>query len=89
MTEVVHRLYEVVDELSSVIENARSVPMSGSCMVPRDHLLDLLDDLRDGLPDEVRAAGLIVEQRVWNDLAETGVLHARTVDDLDERWRAP
>ena len=32
-TEVVYRLYETVDELTTVIENARSVPMSGSCMV--------------------------------------------------------
>ena len=63
MTEVVYRLYEVVDELASVIENARSVPMSGSCMVPRDLLLDLLDDLREGLPEEVQQAGAIVEQR--------------------------
>ena len=31
--------------------------------------------------------GLIVEQRVWNDLAETGVLHVRSAEDLDERWR--
>jgi cell division septum initiation protein DivIVA len=62
-TEVVYRLYETVDELSTVIENARSVPMSGSCMVPRDHLLDLLDDLRESLPEDVRAAGAIVEQR--------------------------
>ena len=50
-TEVVYRLYETVDELTTVIENARSVPMSGSCMVPRDHLLDLLDDLRESLPE--------------------------------------
>ena len=64
MTEVVYRLYETVDELSRVIENARSVPMSGgSCMVPRDVLLDLLDDLRENLPDEVHKAGAIVEQR--------------------------
>ena len=63
MTEVIYRLYETVDELTTVIENARSVPMSASCMVPRDHLLDLLDDLRESLPDEVRAAGTIVEQR--------------------------
>jgi cell division septum initiation protein DivIVA len=63
MTEVVYRLYETVDELTTVIENARSVPMSGSCMVPRDHLLDLLDDLRESLPEEVQAAGAIVEQR--------------------------
>ena len=62
-TEVVYRLYETVDELTSVIENARSVPMSGSCMVPRDHLLDLLDDLRESLPAEVHKAGTIVEQR--------------------------
>ena len=40
-TEVVYRLYETVDELTTVIENARSVPMSSSCMVPRDHVLDL------------------------------------------------
>jgi cell division septum initiation protein DivIVA len=62
-TEVVYRLYETVDELSTVIENARSVPMSSSCMVPRDHLLDLLDDLRESLPEDVQAAGAIVEQR--------------------------
>jgi cell division septum initiation protein DivIVA len=63
VTEVVYRLYETVDELTTVIENARSVPMSGSCMVPRDHLLDLLDDLRESLPEDVQAAGAIVEQR--------------------------
>ena len=63
MTEVVYRLYDVVDELSQVIEHARSVPMSGSCMVPRDHLLDLLDELRENLPEEVQQAGRIVEQR--------------------------
>ncbi|WP_409329746.1 hypothetical protein [Trujillonella humicola] len=63
MTEVVYRLYDVVDELGQVIENARSVPMSGSCMVPRDHMLDLLDELRENLPEEVQQAGRIVEQR--------------------------
>jgi cell division septum initiation protein DivIVA len=62
-TEVVYRLYETVDELTTVIENARSVPMSGACMVPRDHVLDLLDDLRESLPEDVQAAGAIVEQR--------------------------
>jgi cell division septum initiation protein DivIVA len=63
VTEVVYRLYETVDELSTVIENARSLPMSSSCMVPRDHLLDLLDELRESLPEEVQQAGAIVEQR--------------------------
>ncbi|GAA1933696.1 nuclear transport factor 2 family protein [Nocardioides hwasunensis] len=32
--------------------------------------------------------GLIVEQWVWNDLAESGVLDARTHDELAQEWRA-
>jgi hypothetical protein len=31
--------------------------------------------------------GLIVQQWVWNDLAETGVLDARTAADLAPEWR--
>ncbi len=86
MTEVVYRLYETVDELSRVIENARSVPMSGSCMVPRDQLLDLLDDLRENLPDEVHAAGAIVEQRteiLQQAQAEAEQLTGRTREEAD------
>ena len=87
MTEVVYRLYETVDELATVIENARSVPMSGSCMVPRDHLLDLLDDLRESLPEDVQAAGAIVEQRteiLQQAQAEAERLTGRTRLEADQ-----
>jgi cell division septum initiation protein DivIVA len=87
MTDVVYRLYETVDELTTVIENARSVPMSGSCMVPRDHLLDLLDDLRESLPEEVQAAGAIVEQRqeiLQQAQAEAERLTGRTRTDCEQ-----
>ncbi len=87
MTEVVYRLYETVDELSSVIENARSVPMSASCMVPRDHLLDLLDDLRESLPEDVQAAGAIVEQRteiLQQAQAEAERLTGRTREESEQ-----
>ena len=88
MTEVVYRLYETVDELSSVIENARSVPMSGgSCMVSRDILLDLLDDLRENLPAEVHKAGAIVEQRteiLQQAQAEAERLTGRTRSETEQ-----
>ncbi|NEK57505.1 hypothetical protein GCU56_06420 [Geodermatophilus sabuli] len=87
MTEVVYRLYETVDELSSVIENARSVPMSSSCMVPRDHLLDLLDDLRENLPEDVHKAGAIVEQRteiLQQAQAEAERLTGRTRSETEQ-----
>jgi cell division septum initiation protein DivIVA len=86
-TEVVYRLYETVDELTTVIENARSVPMSSSCMVPRDHLLDLLDDLRESLPTEVHQAGAIVEQRtaiLEQAQAEAERLTGLTREETDE-----
>jgi len=85
--EVVYRLYETVDELTTVIENARSVPMSASCMVPRDHLLDLLDDLRESLPEDVQAAGAIVEQRteiLQQAQAEAERLTGRTRGESDQ-----
>jgi cell division septum initiation protein DivIVA len=87
MTDVVYRLYETVDELTTVIENARSVPMSGSCMVPRDHLLDLLDELRESLPQDVQAAGAIVEQRtqiLQQAQAEAERLTGRTRSESDQ-----
>jgi cell division septum initiation protein DivIVA len=87
MTEVVYRLYETVDELTTVIENARSVPMSSSCMVPRDHLLDLLDDLRESLPEDVQAAGAIVEQRteiLQQAQAEAERLTGRTRSEIEQ-----
>ena len=86
-TEIVYRLYETVDELSTVIENARSVPMSGSCMVPRDHVLDLLDDLRESLPEDVQSAGAIVEQRteiLQAAQAEAELLTRRTRVEADQ-----
>jgi cell division septum initiation protein DivIVA len=87
MTEVVYRLYETVDELTTVIENARSLPMSGSCMVPRDHLLDLLDELRESLPEEVQQAGAIVEQRteiLQQAQAEAERLTGRTRSETEQ-----
>jgi len=87
VTEVVYRLYATVDELTTVIENARSVPMSSSCMVPRDHLLDLLDDLRESLPEDVQAAGAIVEQRteiLQQAQAEAERLTGRTRGESDQ-----
>jgi cell division septum initiation protein DivIVA len=90
-TEVVYRLYETVDELTTVIENARSVPMSSSCMIPRDHVLDLLDDLRESLPEDVQAAGAIVEQRteiLQQAQAEAERLTTRTRDDAEHLLQA-
>ncbi|MEJ7705174.1 MAG: hypothetical protein WKF47_16680 [Geodermatophilaceae bacterium] len=58
-----YRVFENLDELVSVVETARGVLVSGSCVVPRGHVLDLLDDLRDAMPAEMEEAHGILEQR--------------------------
>ena len=58
-----YRIYDTLDEIVTTIEQARGVPMSTSAMVPRDHLLDLLDELRDRLPEEVTQAKAVLDQR--------------------------
>jgi len=56
-------LQELVDELILAVEGARTVPLSGSVMLDRDELLDMLYRLRDELPDELRAARWMVRER--------------------------
>ena len=57
------RADEVLTELVELVETARTLPMSSSCVLPRERTLDLLDSLREVLPPEVQEARRIVAQR--------------------------
>ena len=57
------RADEVLTELVELVETARTLPMSSSCVVPRERTLDLLDALREVLPPEMAEARRIVLQR--------------------------
>ncbi len=56
-------LQELVDELISAAEEARTVPLSGNVMLSRDDLLRMLYRLRDEMPEELRAARWMVRER--------------------------
>lgn len=45
-----------LDALAELIENARAMPMSASCIVNRAEVLDLLDDVRATLPQALADA---------------------------------
>ncbi|MEV7600085.1 ATP synthase F0 subunit B [Kitasatospora sp. NPDC089797] len=45
-----------VDEIVAAVENARSMPMSASCVVNRAELIGLLNDLKAALPAELAQA---------------------------------
>ena len=55
-----------VDKLTSAItlvEEARGVPLSASCVVHRAEMLEILDDAREALPTDFESARKIIETR--------------------------
>lgn len=56
-------VHDKLDEIVAVVENARAMPMSASCIVNRGDVLGLLDELRQLLPEEFRHAELLLADR--------------------------
>src|SRR5262249_2061146 len=52
-----------IDEIISVVETARNVPMSRNCMLDRGELLGLLEHLRSEFPAEIRRASALLDER--------------------------
>jgi hypothetical protein len=78
------RVDELLTQLVELIETARTVPMSGSCVVPRERTLDVLDDLRESVPAELTEARQVLSQREAL-LAEAREHAAQLVHDADVR----
>ena len=59
-----HGIEEVISTLYEMVQDARSVPLSSEkCVVERDRVLDLLDEISNQLPGELKQAKTIVESR--------------------------
>ena len=52
-----------LEELSTLVEEAKAVPLSASCMVNRAVVLDLIDDIRDALPSSLSDADQLLAER--------------------------
>jgi F0F1-type ATP synthase membrane subunit b/b' len=52
-----------LDELTVLVENARAMPMSASCVVNRAEVLEQLDEVRRLLPDELAAAESVLRDK--------------------------
>jgi cell division septum initiation protein DivIVA len=57
------RADELLTDLVELVETARTLPMSSSCVLPRERVLDLLDELRETLPPEMEQARRLVARR--------------------------
>ncbi|EWC60972.1 Cell division initiation protein [Actinokineospora spheciospongiae] len=58
-----YKVFEAIDELVTILEEARGVPMTSGCVVPRGDVLELLDEVRDALPTEVDDAQDVLDRK--------------------------
>ena len=72
---------ELLAEMIELVETARNLPMSASCVVPRERLLDMLDELREALPPELEESRKVIAAR-------DGLLHAAFVEASETRKNA-
>jgi cell division septum initiation protein DivIVA len=74
------------DELVALIESARAMPMSASCIINRAEVLDAIDALRGSLPDELTVARGVLKDR--SAVVEQGREEAQRIIDEAEAERA-
>jgi cell division septum initiation protein DivIVA len=84
--EALRHADELLTELIEAVETARALPMSASCVLPRERLLDLLDELREVLPPEMDEARTVIatRDRLLKDAYEAAAeSRARAVTEAD------
>lgn len=54
---------ELLDELEDIIDKGASVPFSGRCILDKDELLDVLQEIKLKLPEDLKQAKWIKEER--------------------------
>lgn len=71
-------LDELINRMYDMVQDAKGIPLAGEkCILERDHMLDLLDELRSTLPNDLQAAQDIVAKR--NDLLASGKREAEAI----------
>jgi len=56
-------LLELIDSLEEAIEHSTAVPLTGKSLIDKDDLLDIIEDVRLKLPEELKQAKWVKEER--------------------------
>ena len=73
-----HGIEELIGTIYDMVQDAKGVPFSGgNCSVERERVLDLLDEISNRLPGELKQAKTIVESR--NELITSAKREAESI----------
>lgn len=54
---------ELIEALEDLIESAIRIPITGKCLLDKDELLDIIQEIRLKLPDDLKQAKWVKEER--------------------------
>jgi len=77
-------LFNALNELEEIVETSIKVPMTRRVLVDEDRLLDMLDRIRTTLPEEIRQARWIIQERE-KVMAETKKEAGRIMEDVQKQ----
>lgn len=73
-----HNIEDIIGSLYDMIQDARSMPLAADkCIVERDRVLDMLDEILAQMPGELKQSRTIVESR--NELISQARREAETI----------
>ena len=81
---------EKLSRLRELVLNARAMPMSASCVLNRGEVLAAIDEVIDGLPDEISDAQRVIdrsEAKIAEGEAESQRLVARAREEAERLAR--
>lgn len=79
-------LLDLIDSLEELVVQARRLPVGGNLVVDRKRMLDLIDQLRLAVPNDLRQAAQVLESR--EQIVESGHRTAKEIVEEAEVERA-
>lgn len=82
------KVEDLIIELREVIDDAKTLPLSGGkSVIDADHIKEILDDIEETLPQEVRQAKAIVADRaqIISDAKKEGESILRSAEERRKR----
>lgn len=74
----------LIDEVEDILEAGTKIPLTGKVMVDKNELLDIIKDIRIKLPDEIKQAAWIKEER-QRIIDEAEKIANTTIEDSEKR----
>ena len=56
---------DLLDELEDIVDTAPNVPLTGKIMVESSEVLEIVDDIRKALPEDVKQAKWLKDEKAF------------------------